>query len=97
MDCRACIYVAAEIGDKSRTGFRTVFGCADCAPKVPLHKGACFDLYHEKVAQGKWKAYVPRKPVKMKKKSRSGKRKRSSKYFLKIGFVLLGRILTEGR
>ena len=78
MDCRACIYVAAEIGKKSRSNFRTVFGCADCAPNVPLHKGACFDLYHEKVAQGKWKAYVPRKPCKKPKKTRSGKRKRRS-------------------
>ena len=75
LDCRACIYVAAETGSTKRQGFRTVYGCADCAPNVPLHPGACFELYHEKVAQGKWKAYVPRKPIKKKKKTRSGKRK----------------------
>ena len=80
MACRACIYVAAETGNKKRTSFRTVYGCADCSPSVPLHPGTCFELYHEKVAQGQWQPYVPRKPCKKPKKTRSGKRKRSSKY-----------------
>ena len=79
LDCRTYIYVAAETGSDKCPGFRTVFGCADCAPIVHLHCGQCFDLYNQKVAQGKWKAYMPRKLVKTKKKSRSGKRKRSSK------------------
>ena len=72
--------------NKKKEGFRTVYGCSDCVPCVPLHRGPCFEVYHDNVASGKWAAYKPKKyglkKPKTKQKSRSGKSnyKKKKKY-----------------
>ena len=74
-DCHACVLVAAETGAIKPSGVRTVYGCSDCNPSVPLHRSTFFEVYHKKVAQGQWQVYAPRKARKKAKKTRSEKRK----------------------
>ena len=69
-DCRACIIVAKEAGKKKggkkdgekvyRKAARTVYGCPDCDPPVPLHPGECHKHYHSMVQQGLWQPYKGR-------------------------------------
>ena len=68
--------------NKKKEGFRTVYGCSDCVPCVPLHRGTCFEVYHDNVASGKWAAYKPKKygsKQPKRKKSRSGSSGKSGK------------------